>query len=172
MNPWQPYPGLAIPPLVEAAPPLPPFLPSAPAGPADLDLTHLESPLDQLQALATTTATHIALPIGPYFYVEVAKFRAARLLAPRPIYLHAIPSPHNKSEADPYLNLVRLSTEALSARLGRADQITLTPFHFPPHLAANVLHILNEESHLPPDAVAGSHYIDTLTAQLLEAARQ
>jgi methylmalonyl-CoA mutase len=123
--------------------------------------------------------------IGPYYFVEIAKFRAARLLwanvlaafgitdpAACPMRLAAVTPRRNKSVCDRYTNLLRVSTEALSAVLGGCDALTIEPFGFDPHLALNVQHILKEEAHL--DAVAdpagGSYYIEWLTAALAREA--
>ncbi len=149
---------MTIPPLARTAPLLPAVPPSAPPGPIELDLTPLASVEDQLAALRQSSATAIALPIGPHFYLEVAKFRAARLLANRPLYLEAVPPPDASQ--------IRLTLHALAARLGGADSIQLTSEAFPAHLATNIRHILDEECNLPSDAVTGSYYIDTLTHRL------
>lgn len=119
--------------------------------------------------------------IGPYYFVEIAKFRAARLLwanvlaafgATCPMRLAAITPQRNKSICDRYTNLLRATTEALSAVLGGCDALTIDPFGFDPHLARNVQRILQEEAHL--DAVAdpagGSYYIESLTAALAREA--
>jgi len=151
---------MTIPPLARTAPLLPALTPSAPAGPIEVDLTHLASPEDQLAALRSSTATHFALPIGNQFYLEVAKFRAARLLAKRPLYMNAVPLPDASQ--------IQLTLHALAARLGGADAIQLSSTAFPPHLAMNIEHILDEECHLPADAVSGSYYIDTLTHRLAQ----
>jgi methylmalonyl-CoA mutase len=123
--------------------------------------------------------------IGPYYFVEIAKFRAARLLwanvlsafgvkdpAACPMQLAAVTPRRNKSVYDRYTNLLRVTTEALSAVLGGCDALTIDPFGFDPHLALNVQRILKEEAHL--DAVAdpagGSYYIESLTAALAREA--
>ncbi len=144
--------------IATTAPLLPPFPASAPCAPIELDLTHLADAAAQLAAIESSTATAIALPLGPDFYAEVAKLRAARYIANRPLYLEAVPRTG--------WNQIQLTLAALAARLGRADSITLGNTTFPPHLAINIKHILEEECHLPPDPAAGSYYIDSLTHQL------
>jgi methylmalonyl-CoA mutase len=78
----------------------------------------------------------------------------------------------NKSTCDRYNNLLRVTTEALSAVIGGCDSLTVEPFGFDPHLAENVQHILRKESHL--DAVAdpagGSYFVEALTAALAREA--
>ncbi len=123
--------------------------------------------------------------VGPYYFTEIAKLRAARLLwaqavaafGPAPAEATrmrlAVRTPRrNKSVFDRYTNLLRVTTEALSAVIGGCDQLTVEPFGFDPHLALNVQRILQEESHL--DAVAdpagGSYYVEALTDAIARAA--
>ena len=116
--------------------------------------------------------------VGPSYFIEIAKLRAARMLwaqvvtafgasddHPCRMRLHVRTPRRNKSAIDRYTNLLRVTTEAMSAVVGGCDQLTVEPFGFDSHLAVNVQHILQEESHL--DAVAdpagGSYYIEALT---------
>ena len=82
--------------------------------------------------------------------------------------LHVRTSRLNKSIYDPYTNLLRVTTEALSAVIGGCDALTVEPFGFDPHLALGVQRILREEAHL--DAVAdpagGSYFVEALTDAL------
>lgn len=122
---------------------------------------------------------------GPSYFLEIAKFRAARLLWAQVVTafgasdhcacrmkLHVRTPQRNKSIYDRYTNLLRVTTEALSAVLGGCDRLTVEPFGFDAHLALNVQRLLKEESHL--DAVAdpagGSYYIEALTDLLARAA--
>jgi methylmalonyl-CoA mutase len=86
--------------------------------------------------------------------------------------IHAVTPRRNKSVYDRYTNLLRVTTEALSAVLGGCDALTVDPFGFDPHLALNVQRLLREEAHL--DAVAdpagGSYYLEVLTDSLARAA--
>ena len=119
--------------------------------------------------------------VGPTYFVEIAKLRAARMLwaqavsafGPRDdgacrMRLHVRTPRRNKSAYDRYTNLLRVTTEAFAAAVGGCDQLTVEPFGFDAHLALNVQRILKEESHL--DAVAdpagGSYYIEALTDSL------
>jgi methylmalonyl-CoA mutase len=74
----------------------------------------------------------------------------------------------NKSLFDRATNLLRVTTEALSAVVGGCDELAVEPFGFDPHLALNVQRLLQEEAHL--DAVAdpagGSYYVEALTDAL------
>ena len=123
--------------------------------------------------------------VGPSYFMEIAKLRAARLLWAQAVaafgandaescamQLHVRTPRRNKSICDRYTNLLRVTTEALSAVIGGCDQLTIEPFGFDEHLALNIQRILQEESHL--DAVAdpagGSYYIETLTDSIARAA--
>lgn len=116
--------------------------------------------------------------VGPSYFIEIAKLRAARLLWAQAVSafkpksneaccmrLHVRTPRRNKSILDPNTNLLRATTEALSAIIGGCDKLTVDPFGFDSHLALNIQRILREESHL--DAVAdpagGSYYIESLT---------
>ncbi|HUB77171.1 MAG TPA: methylmalonyl-CoA mutase family protein [Bryobacteraceae bacterium] len=119
---------------------------------------------------------------GPSYFIEIAKFRAARILwtqvvhafggpAVR-IHLAVVTPRRNKSTYDRYTNLLRATTEAMSAVIGGCDRLTVEPFGFDSHLAENLQRILQEESHL--DAVAdpagGSYFIEALTDSLAREA--
>ncbi len=125
------------------------------------------------------------LAVGPSYFIEIAKLRAARLLWAQAVAafnpkspdactmrLHVRTPRRNKSLFDPHTNLLRAATEALSAVIGGCDKLTIEAFGFEKHLAVNIQRILQEESHL--DAVAdpagGSYYIETLTDSIAKEA--
>jgi methylmalonyl-CoA mutase len=142
--------------------------------------------LDRLSAdLAPNEAAReieFVFAIGPAYFIEIAKLRAARLLwaqavaafggAAGGMRLHARTSRRDKSIYDVYTNLLRATTEALSAAIGGCERLYVEPFGFDPHLAINVQRILREEAHI--DAVAdpggGSYYIEALTDALAREA--
>ncbi len=118
------------------------------------------------------------MAVGPSYFIEIAKLRAARLLWAQAVAafnpksadacgmkLHVRTPRRNKSLYDRHTNLLRAATEALAAVIGGCDQLTIEAFGFDEHLAVNIQHILQEEAHV--DAVAdpagGSYYIETLT---------
>jgi methylmalonyl-CoA mutase len=147
--------------------------------------------VERLAALTATLPVDTVAPqiefvfaVGPAFFVEIAKLRAARILWAQAVTafgasddgacrmrLHVRTPRRNKSAYDRYTNLLRVTTEAFSAVVGGCDQLTVEPFAFDAHLALNVQRILQEESHL--DAVAdpagGSYYIEALTDSLARA---
>jgi len=124
----------------------------------------------------------LGFAIGSNHFMEIAKLRAARLLwaqvsaafgcSGTDIRIHACTAGLNNDQRDPYLNLLRVTTEALSAIFGGCDSLSITPCGFDPHLAENVHHILQEESHLDKvsDPAAGSYYVEALTDELARAA--
>ncbi len=119
--------------------------------------------------------------LGSNYFFEIAKLRAARMLwaqavaafgpadpASCGVRIHVRTSRLNKSVYDRYTNLLRVTTEAMSAVIGGADTLYVDPFGFPARLAENVQRVLRDESHL--DAVAdpagGSYYVEALTDAL------
>jgi methylmalonyl-CoA mutase len=148
--------------------------------------------VERLASLTETQPAEKAAPqvefvfaVGPSFFVEIAKLRAARLLWAQAVSAFggataeaqrmklSVRTPRrNKSVFDRYTNLLRVTTEALSAVVGSCDQLTVEPFGFDDHLALNVQRLLQEESHL--DAVAdpagGSYYVEALTDAVAQAA--
>jgi methylmalonyl-CoA mutase len=112
--------------------------------------------------------------VGSNHFMEIAKLRAFRRLWPTVaeafgaagrVRVHVRTAGENKTLYDPCVNMLRVTTEALSAVLGGCDSLTITPCGFDSHLAENVHHILREESHLDKvtDPGAGAYYVEALT---------
>lgn len=134
----------------------------------------------------------LSLAIGPFFFMEIAKLRAARLLWARvieayggkpetgKITIHAVTSGFNQTRYDPYVNMLRATTEAFAAVVGGADSLQVLPFDhltgqanpFSRHIARNTQLILREESHLQEliDPAGGSYYLEKLTAEVAQKA--
>lgn len=132
--------------------------------------------------------------ISSFYFLEIAKYRAARILwnnilkaynvpeESRKIYLHGKTTQYNQTIIDPYVNMLRTTTEAFSAVVGGVDALTTSPFdevfdipdNFSRRIARNTQIILKEESHLDQviDPAAGSFFVESLTAQLAEASWQ
>jgi methylmalonyl-CoA mutase len=123
------------------------------------------------------------LPIGNSFMLEIAKLRALRLLWQSHIdseslpIIHAFTAPNTLTESADY-NKIMATTQAMSAILGGADKISVTPSDtaqnpasspFARRIARNVQHLLRLESHLDKviDPAAGSYYIEEMTRQLV-----
>lgn len=123
--------------------------------------------------------------IGSNYFFEIAKLRAARLLWAQAVSafgpsdesscfmrIHARTARANKSIYDPCTNLLRATTEALSAVIGGCQTLSVEPFGFDPEVALNVQRILAEEVHLDcvADPAGGSYYIEALTDALAREA--
>ena len=124
-------------------------------------------------------------------FMEVAKLRAARALWSRVVtacggspeagrmVVHARTSPADRTVRDPWVNLLRSTTECFAAAVGGADSVHVGTFEeaiglpddFSRRIAANTQLLLREESHI--DAVAdpagGSWYVEALTDELVVA---
>jgi methylmalonyl-CoA mutase len=123
--------------------------------------------------------------VGSTYFFEIAKLRAARMLwaqavsafAPSDLNscrmkLHVRTARLNKSFSDPYTNVLRATTEAMSAAVGGCETLTVEPIGFDEHLALGVQRVLAEEAHLNAvaDPAGGSYYIEALTDALAREA--
>ncbi|MTD99572.1 methylmalonyl-CoA mutase [Paracoccus sp. YIM 132242] len=131
--------------------------------------------------------------IGMNFFMEIAKLRAARLLWHRimsdfnpkkagslMLRTHCQTSGVSLQEQDPYNNVIRTAYEAMSAALGGTqslhtnalDEAIALPTEFSARIARNTQLILQEETGITHvvDPLAGSYYIESLTAELAEKA--
>ena len=131
--------------------------------------------------------------IGMNFFMEAAKLRAARLLwhrimsefepkNPKSMMLrtHCQTSGVSLQEQDPYNNVIRTAYEAMSAVLGGTqslhtnalDEAIALPTEFSARIARNTQLILQEETGVTNvvDPLAGSYYVEKLTADLADAA--
>ena len=131
--------------------------------------------------------------IGMNFFMEAAKLRAARLLWHRimsefepkkeqslMLRTHCQTSGVSLAEQDPYNNIVRTAYEAMSAVLGGTqslhtnsfDEAIGLPTDFSSRIARNTQLILQNETGVTKvvDPLAGSYYVEKLTADLAEAA--
>jgi len=131
--------------------------------------------------------------IGMNFFMEAAKLRAARLLwhrimtefgakNPKSLMLrtHCQTSGVSLQEQDPYNNVVRTAYEAMAAALGGTqslhtnalDEAIALPTDFSARIARNTQLILQEETGVTNvvDPLAGSYYVEKLTADLAEEA--
>jgi len=130
--------------------------------------------------------------IGNDFFMEIAKFRAARLawsqvvasfdgdVEAQKMVIHARTATWNKTEVDPWVNMLRVSTEAFSGIAGGVDSMHVSPFdeifrtpnEFSRRIARNVHIVLKEEGHFDKvvDPAGGCWYVEKITAQLAEKA--
>ncbi|TLP75673.1 methylmalonyl-CoA mutase [Maribacter sp. ACAM166] len=127
--------------------------------------------------------------VGGNYFFEIAKIRALRKLwkilagayevFPN-CHITAIPSKRNKTIYDYNVNMIRTTTECMSAVLGSADTVFNLPYDtvykkdndFAERIALNQLVLLKEESYFNKveNPAEGSYYIETITNQLAEKA--
>ena len=133
---------------------------------------------------------HFHTGIGSHYFLEIAKFRAARVFWSRivkeqgvgepedqKIRLHATTNFWNQTAYDMYVNLLRGTTQAMSAAIAGVDSLEVIPFDrvvnegndFSDRLARNIQNILKEEAHFDrvTDPAAGSYYVENLTHSIL-----
>jgi methylmalonyl-CoA mutase len=127
--------------------------------------------------------------VGSDYFPEIAKLRAARSLwgiivdqyhpedvSSLKMYVHSSTSTWNKTVFDPYVNMLRTTTETMSAAIAGSDMISVAPFDrtykqaddFSLRVARNQQIILQQESYLGKmvDPSAGSYYIEKLTDEI------
>lgn len=130
------------------------------------------------------------LGTGGAYFMEVAKYRALRLLYRKVMAaygisgtepaIHAVSSERNKTVYDPYTNMLRSAAEAMAAVTGGADSVMVLPFdetfrmpdEFSYRMTRNLQLVLKEETglHLAGDVAAGAYYVEVLTQKLSDAA--
>ena len=131
--------------------------------------------------------------ISSNYFMEIAKFRAGRVVWANIVKawgvesdcackmrVHAVTSRWNQTVYDAYVNMLRGTTETMSAAIAGVDSIEVLPFdnafrapgEFSNRIARNVQSILKEESHFNKivDPGAGSYYIEELTQSIIDAA--
>ncbi|MBU8869294.1 MAG: acyl-CoA mutase large subunit family protein [Gemmatimonadales bacterium] len=132
------------------------------------------------------------LSLGSDFFTEIAKVRSLRLLWHEVLTgigcpeitaaatIHARTSRLTQTVLDPHVNLLRVTTQAMSAVLGGVDSLHVGPFDevndipddFSRRIARNVQLVLAEECHFEQvaDPAGGSYYVESLTDELSQAA--
>ena len=130
------------------------------------------------------------LSAGANFFMQVAKFRAIRPLwaeiikafggseKVQHIHVHARPAYFFKTVYDPYVNMLRNTSEMFSAVVGGVESFENAPFdepirkgdEFSRRIARNMQIILQEEFGLlqPIDPAGGSWAVENLTKQIKE----
>ena len=129
-----------------------------------------------------------ALSVGSDYFMEVAKLRAARLVwakvvkafggsdEAQKISVHARTATWNKTVQDPYVNMLRVTTETFAGAVGGADSMHTGPFdetvrqpdEFSRRIARNTQIILQNEVHLNKvvDPAGGAWYVEKLTDEV------
>ncbi len=130
-----------------------------------------------------------SMAVTANYFMEMAKFRAARMLwanivkgynpeceCSAKMYTHASTSLWNQTAYDPYVNMLRGTTEAMSASIAGVDSLEVVPFNasfeepteFSKRIARNVELLLKHESHFDQvvDPAGGSYYVENLTQSI------
>ncbi|MCC5813159.1 MAG: hypothetical protein JJT78_00250 [Leptospira sp.] len=130
--------------------------------------------------------------VGANYFHEIAKLRSFRFLWNQVLEAYGISedlrsceiitetSEWNTTLFDPYVNMLRVTTEAMSAILGGSNALLVHPFNhgfqeeddFSKRISLNVQHLLRHETYMDMvvDPSNGSYYIDSITAQFSENA--
>ena len=127
--------------------------------------------------------------ISENYFMEIAKFRAARMLWAQIVKqyepkcdcackmcVNAVTTSYNMTVFDAYVNMLRSQTETMSAAIAGVHSIVVTPFDavyetpndFSERIARNQQLLLKEECHFDKvvDPASGSYYIEELTTAL------
>lgn len=143
-----------------------------------------------IDPLNVQASLQLSLSVGSNYFMEIAKLRASRILLGKigeayginpsdgKIRIHSTSSEWNLTLFDPYVNMLRGTTEAMSSILGGADLVSVLPFDYPygkvtefsSSIARNVQIILREEAYFDrvTDPASGSYYIENLTDSIGE----
>lgn len=154
-------------------------------------LAHLNEYLTQNNTSLNASKIEVLMCVaqGSTYFTEIAKLIALRTLAenilgeyPSQFNLNilALPLQRNKTRIDYNVNLLRTSTEIMSAILGDADVVINLPYdlrfnspnHFSDRMARNQLLILKHESYFDQlsNVTQGAYFIEALVRELKQAA--
>lgn len=150
-------------------------------------LAHVNEYFNRVQNLNQPITIEVA--IGTNYFFEIAKLRALRLLFNTlakeynhnfDCHIIATPSKRNKTLYDYNVNMLRTTTECMSAILGGANAVANLPYdslyhkdnEFGDRIARNQLLVLKHESYFDKvnNPADGAYYIEIVTAQLAEKA--
>lgn len=150
-------------------------------------LAHINEYFNQIKKINQPITIEVS--VGTNYFFEIAKLRALRLLfnTLAKEYNHdfdcniiVTPTKRNKTLFDYNVNMLRTTTECMSAILGGADAVANLPYdslyqkdnEFGDRIARNQLLILKHESYFDKvkNPADGAYYIETLTEQLAEKA--
>jgi heterodimeric methylmalonyl-coA mutase small subunit len=138
---------------------------------------------------AAARKLRFSFSVSSNYFMEIAKFRAARMLWANIVkgygpakncackmHIHAETSRWNQTVYDPYVNMLRSTTEAMSATIAGVHSLEVTPFdtsfenptEFSKRIARNVELLLKNESHFDQvvDPAGGSYYVENLTQSI------
>ncbi|MCG8475844.1 MAG: methylmalonyl-CoA mutase family protein [Cytophagales bacterium] len=143
---------------------------------------------------AVLSQAHLMLGIGTDYFHEIAKFRAARIMLTEilkqyetpfdlsKIRITGVSSVWTKTLYDPNVNMLRNTTEAMSAVLGGANALIIDAYNESfdkpdssgRRISYNISRLLKEESYFDRvlDPSAGSYYLEHLTQTLMDSGRE
>jgi len=129
------------------------------------------------------------LGISSDYFMEIAKIRAFKILwkmitseygSENTPYIHSQTTTYNITAADAQTNILRTTTEAMSAIIGGCNSLSITPFNnayenpsdFTNRIARNIQILLKEEAYLDKvnEAANGAYYIEELTDNIVNSA--
>lgn len=148
-------------------------------------LAHANEYLNRLPNVSKPIVFQVS--VGTNYFFEIAKLRALRMLfkliaaeynPDLDCHLLVTPTKRNKTIYDYNVNMLRTTTECMSAILGGADAVANLPYdslyhkdnEFGDRIARNQLLVLKHESYFDKvnNPADGSYYIESLTTQLAE----
>jgi len=148
-------------------------------------LGHVNEYLNRLPTISKPIVFQIS--VGTNYFFEIAKLRALRMLfkliaseynPDLECHFLVTPTKRNKTIYDYNVNMLRTTTECMSAILGGADAVANLPYdalyhkdnEFGDRIARNQLLVLKHESYFDKvnNPADGSYYIESLTTQLAE----
>ena len=138
---------------------------------------------------AAARKLRFSFSVSSNYFMEIAKFRAARMLWANIVkgygpakncackmQIHAETSRWNQTVYDPYVNMLRGTTEAMSATIAGVHSLEVmpcdasfeNPTEFSKRIARNVELLLKNESHFDQvvDPAGGSYYVENLTQSI------
>lgn len=150
-------------------------------------LAHTNEYFNRIPAINQPITIEVA--VGTNYFFEIAKLRALRLLFNTlasefnhnfDCHIIATPTKRNKTLYDYNVNMLRTTTECMSAILGGADVVANLAYdaiyhkdnEFGDRISRNQLLVLKHESYFDKvnNPADGAYYIETLTEQLAEKA--
>jgi len=150
-------------------------------------LSHLTEYLNRVPNIQKPIVIEVA--VGTNYFFEIAKLRALRILFnivakefghTNDCHILAMPTKRNKTLYDYNVNMLRSTTECMSAILGGSNAVANLPYdvlyhksnEFGERISRNQLLVLKHESYFDKvnNPADGSYYIENLTSQLAEKA--
>jgi methylmalonyl-CoA mutase len=147
--------------------------------------SHTTEYFNKIENLSGTIVVEVT--VGSHYFFEIAKIRALRLVLESvtaefnpelKFHILTTPSKRNKTLYDYNVNMLRTTTECMSAILGESDAIANLPYdvlyhkenEFGDRIARNQLLILKHESYFDKvnNPADGAYFIESITQQMAE----